>query len=141
MSKTYTDAEIEAHANNMASGGAPSVLSAFIIRQLLAQRDEAVCVAEAYQKDCDRANAMLEETRAGRASAQSRIHALEEALKPFAAYRDAEDEFGDKNERDDVIELASARGTHSIYNQTVLTVGDFRRARSTLSTQKEGDAP
>jgi chromosome segregation ATPase len=39
-----------------------------VIRQLLAQRDEAVSVAEAYQKDCDRANAMLEETRASRAA-------------------------------------------------------------------------
>jgi hypothetical protein len=52
-------------------------LAVAIIRQLLAQRDDAVNVAEAYQKDCDRANAMLEETRASRASAQSRISELE----------------------------------------------------------------
>jgi hypothetical protein len=128
---SYTDKDIEAlieRANAQPMSGPLVRELAPALCQLLAQRDEARDEAsdmrdEAYidasaekpvfwQSMHEAECAARHDALADLAAAQSRIHALEEALKPFA---DNAEHWGK------------------------VTVGDFRRARSILSPQKEGE--
>jgi hypothetical protein len=158
---SYTDAEIEAigaeleriagkHKSGETAGfqGGIWETSAAIIRQLLAQRDEARDEAsdmrdEAYidasaekpiswqsmhEAECAARHAAL----ADLAAAKARIHALEEALKTFAALSEVIDATDHGAQSEDVKIIHDSEGA-------TITVGDFRRARSTLSPQKEGE--
>jgi hypothetical protein len=154
---SYTDEEIEAFLTELApkverSGYKNAGTATAIIRQLLAQRDDARDEAsdmrdEAYidasaekpiswqsmhEAECAGRHAALADLTA----AKARISELEEALKPFAdAAADLPDPFCD-------MMVISSDRDFSIWECAAsldLSASDLIRARSTLSTQKEGE--
>jgi hypothetical protein len=143
---SYTDDEIKEVLRVLEAMHMGSAVGT--IRQLLAQRDEARDEAsdmrdEAYidasaekpiswqsmhEAECAARHAAL----ADLAAAQSRIHALEEALKPFADMG-AHPDLSDGSWKDQ-----SCQWIDCIEFDPCATVGDLRRARFTVSPQKEG---
>jgi hypothetical protein len=149
---SYTDDDIEAtlvYAEKITTPGDMARTLVKITRQLLAQRDEAWDEAsdmrdEAYidataekpiswqsmhEAECAARHAAL----ADLAAATARIHALKEALKPFADMG-ANPDLNDGSWKDQ-----SCQWIDCIEFDPCATVGDLRRARSTLSPQKEGE--
>jgi hypothetical protein len=123
-----TARELGEAQGKLAGSELPGVIDGWRERALDAERERDEARASEVEAITDQA---MHEIRI--AHLTEALEKAREGLKPFAAYRDAEDERGALGDKDETIECASTPESHANPNQIVVTVGDFRAARATIA--------